>query len=80
MREGEYQSYFDNIQQELADELRQARHIILVVVIWFTNYILLGILEDKARKSVFVQLVILPHDFCLRGWCLSRHPASVTQM
>lgn len=40
MREGEYQSYFDNIQQELADELRQARHIILVVVTWFTNYTL----------------------------------------
>lgn len=63
MREGEHQSYFDNIQQELADELRQARHTIFAAVAWFTDYTLLGILEDKARKGVSVQLVISAHDF-----------------
>ena len=63
MREGEHQSYFDNIQQELADELRQARHTIFAAVAWFTDYTLLGILEDKARKGISVQLVISAHDF-----------------
>ena len=63
MREGEHQSYFDNIQQELADELKQARHTIFAAVAWFTDYTLLGILENKARKGVSVQLVISAHDF-----------------
>jgi hypothetical protein len=63
MREGEHQSYFDNIQQELADELRQARHTIFVAVAWFTDYTLLGILEDKARKGISVQIVVSPNEF-----------------
>lgn len=63
MREGEHQSYFDNIQQELADELRQARHTIFAAVAWFTDFTLLGILEDKARKGISVQIVISPNEF-----------------
>lgn len=63
MREGEHQSYFDNIQQELVDELRQARHTIFVAVAWFTDYTLLGILEDNARKGVSVQIVVSPNEF-----------------
>lgn len=63
MREGEHQSYFDNIQQELADELRQARHTIFAAVAWFTNKSLLTILEHKARKGVSVQIVVSPSEF-----------------
>ncbi|WP_028526480.1 phospholipase D-like domain-containing protein [Runella limosa] len=62
MREGEHQSYFDNIQQELADELRQARHTIFAAVAWFYDYTLLAVLEDKARKGVSVQLVTSPNE------------------
>lgn len=63
MREGEHQSYFDNIQQELADELRQARHTIFAAVAWLTDKPLLTILQDKAREGVSVQLVVSAHDF-----------------
>lgn len=63
MKEGEHQSYFDNIQQELADELIRARHTIFAAVAWFTEPNLLNILEDKARNGVSVQLVISAHDF-----------------
>ena len=63
MREGEHQSYFENIQQELADEMRQARHTIFAAVAWLTDKSLLTILQEKARKGVSVQLVISAHDF-----------------
>ena len=63
MREGEHQSYFKNIQQELADELRQARHTIFAAVAWLTDKSLLAILEDKARKGVAVQIVVSPNGF-----------------
>ena len=63
MREGEHQSYFDNIQHELADQLRQARHTIFAAVAWLTDKSLLAILQNKAREGVSVQLIISAHDF-----------------
>lgn len=54
----DHQSHFENIREELVNELIQANHTIFAAVAWLTDDYLLDILTKKASKGVSIQLII----------------------
>ncbi len=63
MAKNNYTPHFDNIRQELAAELRKAKHTIFAAVAWLTDQSILSVLENKAQNGVAVQLIISAHEF-----------------
>jgi phosphatidylserine/phosphatidylglycerophosphate/cardiolipin synthase-like enzyme len=63
MNLNDHQSHFENIREELANELKRARHTIFAAVAWLTDDYLLGILTKKASEGVSVQLIISGSDY-----------------
>lgn len=59
----DHQSHFENIREELANELKRARLSIFAAVAWLTDEYLLGILTKKASEGVSVQLIVSGHEF-----------------
>ncbi|HMQ47405.1 MAG TPA: phospholipase D-like domain-containing protein [Saprospiraceae bacterium] len=54
----DHQSHFENIREQLASELKRARHTIFAAVAWLTDEYLLDILTNKASEGVSIQLII----------------------
>ena len=50
--------HFDDIQNQIIEEIRKAKYTIWVAMAWFTNRVLYGELVKKKRKGVNVQIVI----------------------
>lgn len=51
-------AYFDNIRQQLLNELARATNKIVVAVYWFTNEDLFNILLEKRKAGIKVELII----------------------
>lgn len=76
VRNGEVTSqevYFEDIQQEIIEELEKAKYTIWVAMAWFTNITLYNILLKKKSQGVNVQIVIDDNEtnrnvsFCLEN-------------
>ena len=63
MNLNDHQAHFENIREELANELKRARHTIFAAVAWLKDEYLLGILTSKAREGVSVQIIVSGSDY-----------------
>ena len=54
--------YFEDIQQQIIDELENAKYLIWVSMAWFTNKKLFDVLVAKKEQGVNVQVVIDDND------------------
>lgn len=54
--------YFEDIQDQIIDELENAKYTIWVAMAWFTNKKLFDVLVEKKRQGVNVQVVIDDND------------------
>lgn len=65
VKDGEFTSqeiHFDDIQNQIIDEIREAKYTIWVAMAWFTNQVLFDELLKKKRQGVNVQVVIDDND------------------
>lgn len=49
---------FDNIEERILSEIKEAHYSIFVSVAWFTNKKLFGALLEKAKKNCYVSIII----------------------
>jgi len=54
--------HFDDIQNEILDEIRKAKYTIWVAMAWFTNKVLYDALVERKKQGVNVQIVIDDND------------------
>lgn len=53
---------FENIRQEIVQEIREAKYIIWVAMAWFTDPMLFHELLEKSKQGVNIQIVIDDND------------------
>lgn len=63
------ESYFDNIQKIIQNELSMANHSIKIAVSWFTNYDLFKQLQELAN-TINIELIINNDSVNNGGYCL----------
>jgi hypothetical protein len=61
--ENESKAYFNNIVNQIANELHKAKYCIYVAVAWLNERRLVSILEDKIRNNVSVHIITSQHEF-----------------
>lgn len=54
--------HFEDIEQQIIDELRSAKFIIWIAMAWFTNKKLYDVLLEKKKEGVNIQIVIDDND------------------
>lgn len=54
--------HFDDIQNQILEEIRKAKYTIWVAMAWFTNKILFDALVERKKRGVNVQIVIDDND------------------
>lgn len=50
--------HFEDIEDQILDELRDAKYLIWVAMAWFTNPKLFSALQDKKKQGLNIQLVL----------------------
>jgi hypothetical protein len=55
-------TYFENIQSVIANDIESAKKEILIAVAWFTNKELFDLLVKKANDNVSVKLIVINDD------------------
>lgn len=67
MREKMIEYYFENIRENLAEEILKAEFDLYVAVAWITDKKLWSILSEKAQNGLMVQVVLVPDDLNLNS-------------